>query len=334
MADSLAAEKLQPLVVKQLETVLRNDELVHAYMLVGPSGSGKSEIARWLALRLFCLRPQDGEPDLTCSECQRILSGNHPDVVVAKAEGRQIKVDEIRRLKDEFTKSAMEGNQKLFVIHDAEKLTGNAANSLLKFIEEPGKGIYILLLTSNKSAVLPTIRSRTQVIELQPLQRDSLVQELKQAGVSQKEIMVSLGITNSIDEIMEWREENWLLQAIEGISLWYKHISQANMLGFVDVQSDLLKLAESRKKQQVMLDLMALIWRDTLLKANGLADEGIHFVPAKQQIGDVAKQYSVNQLLQVSQITLTSRRLLDQNISFQNVVEQLTIRIAQVLSGK
>ena len=73
----------------------------------------------WLALRLFCLHLQNGEPDLTCPECQRILSGNHPDVVVAKPEGRQIKVDEIRHLKDEFTKSAVEGTKKLFVIHDA-----------------------------------------------------------------------------------------------------------------------------------------------------------------------------------------------------------------------
>lgn len=334
MAEPLVAEKLQPLVIKQLQTVLKNDELAHAYMLVGPNGSGKSEIARWLALRLFCLNLQDGEPDLICSECQRILSGNHPDVVIAKAEGRQIKVDEIRRLKDEFTKSAMEGNKKLFVIYDAEKLTGNAANSLLKFIEEPGKGIYILLLTSNKIAVLPTIRSRTQVIELQPLQRNNLVQELKQAGISRKEIMVALGITNSIDEIMEWREDDWFLQVIEGIYLWYKHISQGNMLGFVDVQSELLKSAENRKKQQVMLDLMALIWRDTLLKASGLADEDIHFIQAKQTIGEVANRYSINQLLQVSQVTLTSRRLLDQNISFQNVAEQLTIRIAQLLSER
>lgn len=114
MADQLQAERLQPLIVKQLQTVIKNHELAHAYLFVGPTGSGKSQLAMWLALRLFCLHLQNGEPDLTCPECQRILSGNHPDVVVAKPEGRQIKVDEIRHLKDEFTKSAVEG---LSLIH-------------------------------------------------------------------------------------------------------------------------------------------------------------------------------------------------------------------------
>ena len=334
MADQFQAERLQPLVVKQLQTVLKNHELAHAYLFVGPTGSGKSEIAKWLALRLFCLHLQNGEPDLTCPECQRILSGNHPDVVVAKPEGRQIKVDEIRHLKDEFTKSAVEGNRKLFIIHDAEKMTNNAANSLLKFIEEPGPGIYILMLTTNKSAVLPTIRSRTQIIELQPLQRAELEQVLTQNDIPRTERTVAIGLTDSVREINEWRKDDWLKQAIGAITIWYQHVSKANMLSFVDVQTEIIKLATDRAKQQILLDLIALIWRDTLLIANGITDDqDLHFLQSKDLMVNTANSYSTSSLLTVSQETLTSRHLLDQNMAFQNVTEQLTIKIVQALSA-
>ena len=334
MADQFQAERLQPLVVKQLQTVLKNHELAHAYLFVGPTGSGKSEIAKWLALRLFCLHLQNGKPDLTCPECQRILSGNHPDVVVAKPEGRQIKVDEIRHLKDEFTKSAVEGNRKLFIIHDAEKMTNNAANSLLKFIEEPGPGIYILMLTTNKSAVLPTIRSRTQIIELQPLQRAELEQVLTQNDIPRTERTVAIGLTDSVSEINEWRKDDWLKQAIGAITIWYQHVSKANMLSFVDVQTEIVKLATDRVKQQILLDLIALIWRDTLLIANGITDDqDLHFLQSKDLMVNTANSYSTSSLLTVSQETLTSRHLLDQNMAFQNVTEQLTIKIVQALSA-
>lgn len=334
MADQFQAERLQPLVVKQLQTVLKNHELAHAYLFVGPTGSGKSEITKWLALRLFCLHLQNGKPDLTCPECQRILSGNHPDVVVAKPEGRQIKVDEIRHLKDEFTKSAVEGNRKLFIIHDAEKMTNNAANSLLKFIEEPGPGIYILMLTTNKSAVLPTIRSRTQIIELQPLQRAELEQVLTQNDIPRTERTVAIGLTDSVSEINEWRKDDWLKQAIGAITIWYQHVSKANMLSFVDVQTEIIKLATDRAKQQILLDLIALIWRDTLLIANGITDDqDLHFLQSKDLMVNTANSYSTSSLLTVSQETLTSRHLLDQNMAFQNVTEQLTIKIVQALSA-
>ena len=115
------AERLQPAISQRLKKTMVQGELAHAYLFAGPSGSGKKALAQWMALRLFCEQPQAGEPDGTCSECQRILSGNHPDVVTAAPEGRQIKVDTIRRLKAEFTKSGVEGSQKLFIIENDDK---------------------------------------------------------------------------------------------------------------------------------------------------------------------------------------------------------------------
>lgn len=326
------AEQLQPQIISQFKRILASQELAHAYLLVGPTGAGKYEIARWLALRLFCLHPVNDEPDLTCPECQRILSGNHPDIVIAAPEGRQLKVNEIRHLKQEFTKSAMEGDKKVFIIQDADKMTTGAANSLLKFIEEPGPGTYILMLTTNKSAVLPTIRSRTQIIELRPLQRQALLKVLTAAEISPSQSQVAIGLTDSVQEVQEWCQDDWFKQAIEGVMQWYRHVGQGDMLAFVEVQTVLKKLAANRQQAQVLLDLITLLWRDTLMLANGITQpDRLHFVNHMADLQQVVQQYTVKQLLMVSQLTLEDRHLLSQNISFQNVVEQLTIRIIQEL---
>lgn len=334
--QSLTAEQLQPVLVDRLKRVIDNKELAHAYLLVGPTGSGKSEVAQWLALRLFCLHPHGNEPDLTCAECQRVLSGNHPDIVIAEPEGRQIKVDRIRYLKSEFTKSAMEGSKKLFIIKDAEKMTTSAANSLLKFIEEPGPGTYILMLTTNKSAVLPTIQSRTQVLELAPLNKTDLLNVLTSQGISVNQSRVAIGLTDSVTEIKKWCTDDWFNNALQGVVQWYRHVSGGHMLAFVDVATTLVKLANrDRDRQQVLLDLITLIWRDTLLIANGIqTPDRLHFIGEQQLLSEVSRRYPVERILTVSELTLGTRHELGQNISFQNVVEQLTIKIVQALTDK
>lgn len=330
--SELRAEELQPVVIARFKRILQNNELAHAYLLVGPSGAGKMAVATWLALRIFCEHPQDNEPDLTCPECQRILSQNHPDVVLAAPEGRQIKVDEIRHLKAEFSKSAMEGNKKLFLIRDADRMTTNAANSLLKFIEEPSPGIYIVMMTTNKSAILPTIRSRTQVVELEPLKRSALLSVLTEAGVPASQQQIAIGLTDSVTEIQAWQTDNWFGDVISAVIQWYQDTSKPDMLGFVDVQTRLVKLASDRQHQQIILDLMTLIWRDTLMVATGINDEQrLHFNNIKTQLATVASRYTKKQLLAVSELTLAIRQMLEQNINFQNVAEQLTIRLVQVL---
>ena len=213
------AEILQPKMVARFKQIIDQGELAHAYLLVGQSGAGKTALAQWLALRLFCQHVQNGEPDGTCPECERILSGNHPDVVVAKAEGRQIKVDQVRHLKAEFTKTGMEGQTKFFLIEDAEKLTVSAANSLLKFIEEPGPGIYILMLTTNKNAVLPTIQSRTQVLDLLPLSHEAVDQNLKVAGVPDYLRPVMLGLTTDPDLAKSLIADEWFAKAVKAVQV-------------------------------------------------------------------------------------------------------------------
>ncbi len=325
------AAELQPAILQRLQRIIQRGELAHAYLLAGPSGTGKTTLAQWLAMRLFCPNVQNGQPDGTCPECTRILSGNHPDVLVAAPSGRQIKVDTLRRLKAEFTKSGLEGNKKVFIIKDADKMTTSAANSLLKFIEEPGNGIYILMLTTNRNAILPTIQSRTQLIELRPLSPDKLAEALAAAGVAKELRPVVMGLTDSVNQAEEWLADDWLTKAYHVVVDWYRLVAERQMMAYVLVGTDMMPLADDREHQSVLLDLIIMIWRDTLLVANGINRSALHFTNQEPVLQKTVTTCPAAKILAASQLTLSTHQLMAANVSFQNVVEQLTIRIIDAL---
>lgn len=328
--SQLGAEQLQAEISARFKRIMAADELAHAYLFVGPSGSGKKELATWLTLCLFCQHPHDGEPDMTCPECERILSGNHPDVIRAQAEGRTIKVDTVRRLKQEFTKTGMEGQQKVFLIEDADKLTTGAANSLLKFIEEPGPGIYIFMMTSNRNAVLPTIQSRTQVIEMQPLPADLLTQALAEAGIPQGLIPIVLGLTDSVDQAKQLMEDDWLSKIVPVLIRWFKQLAAADPLAFTLIQTDIMPLIKDRDQGGTCLDLMAILWRDALVLASQ-AKQPLRFADWQADIQSAIAGRSLSEITQASQLILGARPLLQSNISFQNAAEQATLQILKMI---
>lgn len=106
MADFLI-NTLQPKLVAQFARVIDRHQLAQSYLFVGPKGAGKLALAEWIALRLFCQHVQDGAPCGECPECERILNHNHPDVMMLKTSTQSIKVDDIRNLKQEMSKTGL-----------------------------------------------------------------------------------------------------------------------------------------------------------------------------------------------------------------------------------
>lgn len=335
MERELTAIALQPEITARFASLIERGTLAHAYLLVGNVNMGTVALATEVALRLFCPHQDDqGHPDRTCPECQRVLSGNHPDVVVARPEGRQIKVDQVRYLKAEFSKTGVEGEKKVFIIEGAETLTGSAANSLLKFIEEPGPGVYIFLLTPNKNAVLQTVQSRCQVIELRPLPSEMVKEQLQEAGVPEYLGPLAAGLGLSAKQGASLIEDDWLPTSVKLVFDWFKEVASGDPLSFVDVQTGFLKQGSDRAKQLVLLDLVTMVWRDALLLKNRVTEpERLHFRQWQAEVAQLIMPSSAQQVLVASELTLEGRHLLDQNISFQNVVEQLTLRLLLVMKG-
>ena len=140
-------------------------KLPHAILLAGPKGIGKRDLAEALAQRLLCESPREGGACGQCRGCQLNQAKTHPDFIwVTPEEGsKAIKVDQVRELTEALAKTAQQGGYKVVILEPAEAMNANAANALLKSLEEPAAHTLLLLISHSPSSVLPTIRSRCQL---------------------------------------------------------------------------------------------------------------------------------------------------------------------------
>lgn len=154
-----------------LQSTLISGRLSHASLISGPSGSGKKSWGRLLSQAILCLDLTSIEPCMQCSSCRRFISGNHSEFFYLKPEGRWIKIEQLRSLRERFYLS---GGRKVCLIDDAERMTAETASSLLKILEEPPGDLYFILLVEQPRLLLDTIVSRCQRYTLYPLSIDEI----------------------------------------------------------------------------------------------------------------------------------------------------------------
>ncbi len=231
MNDVLSA---QAVPVKILKAILRSRRIAHAYLFKGPPGSGKVDLAREFSKALLCmgetrLAGSGSESGLDsdtqgnagfscglCRSCQAFDKGSHPDLYSVEKDGTTIKIKASHgMLKDVLTKPYL-SRRKVFVIYDAENLTAEAANALLKLLEEPPPYVVFILITANETAIPSTVVSRCQVITFRPLPSRAIAQFLeKEHGVSRDKSHEIAAFSNgSVERAL------WLLSQNEEITIF------------------------------------------------------------------------------------------------------------------
>lgn len=158
--------------IRLLQRAIAHERLAHAYLLRGPNGVGKRTTALAMASRLLCRRPSGYSGCGACPSCHKLTSGNHPDLLVVRPEGAGIKIDQIRRLKEAVTFPPLESDLRVILLEEVHTMRREAANSLLKLLEEPPPGNLMLLSASEGEYLLPTILSRCQVVAFHGLPLD------------------------------------------------------------------------------------------------------------------------------------------------------------------
>src|SRR5919109_2030307 len=170
-----------------LRRAVRESRISHAYLFSGPDGIGKKLIALEFGKILNCVSTyESGEADLKntacdCPSCRKIEKGIHPDVLLVEYKGtKDIKVDQIREeVEEKLYFRPFEGRFKVAILDEAERMNQNAQNAFLKTLEEPPPDSVIILITSQPQSLLPTIRSRCQLLEFSPLPEEILVEEIR-----------------------------------------------------------------------------------------------------------------------------------------------------------
>jgi DNA polymerase-3 subunit delta' len=151
-------------VLERLEQALAAGRLSHAYLLIGGGQEEKLHTVRQIAAAINCTARQGGRACGQCRSCRQMAGGNHPDYHYLEPRGASIKIDQVRRLEAELYLKAFQGGAQIVVLNQAESLTPEAANCLLKILEEPPGEVYFFLLAVQPALLLPTISSRCQAL--------------------------------------------------------------------------------------------------------------------------------------------------------------------------
>jgi DNA polymerase III subunit delta' len=227
------------------QTILKN-RLAHLYLISGPKGSGKSQLVDEVSYLIL----NQGKPESPHLKLQ-IKERKVANLMVIEPDGLTIKKEQILLLQSEFSKTALVSGPRIYVIKNIEKIGMNAANSLLKFMEEPlNHSVYGFLLTENLDDVLRTIQSRSQIIYLKSIDEHDLENELVKLGVEEKVATLAPYLTKNIDEATLLAENPNFLEMIHFIeevaTLWTnKDISFplyfSNKSGFLIQDRDFFK---------------------------------------------------------------------------------------------
>lgn len=249
--------EIQPELYKRFKKLANTHGLSHAYLFSGDFGN--TELAFWLAKAIFCPNVSlNGNPCGNCRVCRLIDSNDFTDLHVISPDGQSIKIDQIRELIESFATTGFESRKKVVIIHEAEKMGAAAANSILKSIEEPERETFIFLLTNNENRILPTIRSRTQLV-IFPKNTQVLTDLLQKKGMLLTDARLISEVASSVEEALQLMESTWFLK---GSKCLEKFVDEAQIKpddAFLNLPV-LIGLFEDRVQQEKAFELLLIFF--------------------------------------------------------------------------
>ena len=175
-----------------LQKSIQNNTISHSYMFVGIQGIGKKIIAKEFAKNILCLNTNNNQ-NCTCKSCIEFETNNNPDFSIIEPDGNSIKIEQIRGLQKRIQEKPIISNSKVYIIDDADMMTTEAQNCLLKTLEEPPEYATIILIGSNENLFLPTIKSRCMILHFEPISNENI----------KKYLQTALAISNIDDEMLD-----------------------------------------------------------------------------------------------------------------------------------
>lgn len=171
----------QTLAIERIKLLVERYRFPQVVLFYGPPGVGKQLTAISIAKTLNCIKNNPPECFYcnSCDQCMKIEKGMHPDIHILQKEGDSIKIENVRALINSLNQVAFEGKKKVAIIDDAEALTIQSANALLKTLEEPPADTHIFLITANPGGLPLTLRSRCYPIKFNPLSEEKIVELLR-----------------------------------------------------------------------------------------------------------------------------------------------------------
>ena len=312
----------QSLLVGKMDRILSGGRIVHAYLFTGPSGAGKKTISSLFARALIC-EGQGDRPCDVCHTCRQFLTGNHPDVlwIRRQEDKKSILIEQIREMQEKIKVKPYQAGRRICFIEDAQIMTEQAQNALLKTLEEPPSHTLFFLLADNTNALLPTVLSRCQAFRVGSMPREDITRILaSRLKLSREESMTYAALSQGIPGKALALAENEGFRKnrdrlTDGISL----AGSPRILELYDVfQGD-------RENVNDLLDILMLWFRDLLvLREIGSQDRIINLDKAallRKQVPLFTSRMLKDMIEKVEE----SRRILKSNGNYQLTIENMLL---------
>lgn len=314
-------------IKEHMQAAIRDKKPFHAYLFQGEEGVGKEALARTFAAGLQCQSELVDKPCKECVSCRQMESGNQPDVIWVTREKASLGVDEIReQLCNTMDIKPFSSPYKIYLVPEAEKMTEAAQNALLKTIEEPPEYGIVILMTSNISALLPTIQSRCLTMEFRPLSTavvESYVKEHCQVPDYQARASAAFAQGN-LGKAMRYAKSEDFIERKDHIISLLRHVEQMDLSEMLAVIKDL-----GTRKDEVRdyIDLMVLWYRDVLLFKATKDINQLLFQDEASYISREASHRSYEKIEEILQAFEKAKVRLRANVNFDITMELMLLTL-------
>ena len=314
-------------ILKYISSAVENNRVSHAYILNGERGSGKKMLANLFAMTLLC-ETGDNEPCGKCHSCKQAESGNHPDIIrVTHEKPNSISVDDIRtQVNNTVDIKPYQGPYKVYIIPQADMMTPQAQNAILKTIEEPPSYAVFLLLTENAETLLPTINSRCVMLKLRNI-KDTLIKKYLMENLEipdyKADMCTAFAQGNMGRAIMLANSDHFNEIREEAVQL-LKHISEMELN---EIVAAVKNISVYKLEITDYLDIIMIWYRDVLLYKATKEIDKVVFKDQLQSIKEQARKSSYEGIELILESLEKAKARLKANVNFDLVMELLFLTI-------
>ena len=316
-------------ILKYISSAVENNTVSHAYILNGERGSGKKMLANLFAMTLLC-ETGDNEPCGKCHSCKQAESGNHPDIIrVTHEKPNSISVDDIRtQVNNTVDIKPYQGPYKVYIIPQADMMTPQAQNAILKTIEEPPSYAVFLLLTENAETLLPTINSRCVMLKLRNI-KDTLIKKYLMENLEipdyKADMCTAFAQGNMGRAIMLANSDHFNEIREEAVQL-LKHISEMELN---EIVAAVKNISVYKLEITDYLDIIMIWYRDVLLYKATKEIDKVVFKDQLQSIKEQARKSSYEGIELILESLEKAKARLKANVNFDLVMELLFLTIKE-----
>ena len=297
---------------KYLSNSIKSNMISHAYMFEGPNGVGKNTMARELAATLL--------------EMENLF--NSPDYIEITPDGNSIKIAQIRKLQSDILVKPYK-SYKIYVIDEAQKMTVEAQNALLKTLEEPPKYAIIILITNNKESLLDTIKSRCEIIKFTPIPLVEVADYLTQTGVDKNRASLLANFSRgSMQKAIELSESEDFHIMRDEVQKYVETFLTGSMLDIMDIQSSIEKYKDNITN---VLDLLVNYFRDIMMVKENVDSSMIINLDRLVFIKNMSTKITYSQLSKIIDIIEETKNKLRSNCNFNISIQVMTLNIYEVI---